>query len=157
MGHRRDRDPRYYHAPPASARAAAAATRRVAARRAAGPSAQVVAPEAQVVAAQEIQRVPPGEPIEKLLMGRAPGVFVSRTPDGGISVRIRGPASFYLSGEPLYVIDGTPIEPGSGGVLRGINPWDIASIQVLKNPSDTAIYGMRGANGVIVIKTKGSH
>ncbi len=107
--------------------------------------------------AQDIQRAPPGEPIEQLLMGRAPGVIVGRTADGGISVRIRGPASFYASGEPLYVIDGSPIEAGPGGALSGINPWDIESIQVLKNPGDTAIYGMRGVNGVIIIKTKGSH
>jgi TonB-dependent SusC/RagA subfamily outer membrane receptor len=72
-------------------------------------------------------------------------------------VRIRGPASFYASGEPLYVLDGSPIEAGPGGALSGINPWDIESIRVLKNPGDTAIYGMRGVNGVIVITTKGSH
>jgi TonB-dependent starch-binding outer membrane protein SusC len=121
-----------------------------------GPEAQS-GPGAQVVTAEDIQRVPPGQSIEKLLMGRAPGVIVGRTADGGISVRIRGPASFYASGEPLYVLDGSPIEAGPGGALSGINPWDIESIRVLKNPGDTAIYGMRGVNGVIVITTRGSH
>jgi TonB-dependent SusC/RagA subfamily outer membrane receptor len=47
-----------------------------------------------------------------------------------------------------------PITPGPGGALNGINPYDIESIRVLKNPADIAIYGMRGANGVIVITMK---
>ncbi|PYP81348.1 MAG: hypothetical protein DMD25_01790, partial [Gemmatimonadetes bacterium] len=47
-----------------------------------------------------------------------------------------------------------PVEAAAGGALRGINPHDIASIQVLKDPAETAMYGVRGANGVIVIKTK---
>ena len=105
------------------------------------------------VTAEDIQRNP-GEPIEKHLMGRFPGVLVARSPDGGISVRIRGTTSFYGSNEPLYVLDGVPIQAGPGGSLAGINPYDIESIQVLKDPADTAIYGVRGANGVIVIKTK---
>jgi TonB-dependent SusC/RagA subfamily outer membrane receptor len=90
-------------------------------------------------------------------MGRFPGVTVMRTSDGGIAVRIRGTTSFMSGNEPLYVLDGIPIQAGPGGSLTGINPHDIASIEVLKNPAETAMYGMRGANGVIVIKTKGSH
>jgi TonB-dependent SusC/RagA subfamily outer membrane receptor len=54
----------------------------------------------------------------------------------------------------LYVVDGVPIQPGPGGSLVGIDPYDIESIEVLKDPADTALYGMRGANGVIVVKTK---
>jgi TonB-dependent SusC/RagA subfamily outer membrane receptor len=81
-------------------------------------------------------------------------VTVSRAADGGISVRIRGTTSFYGSNEPLYVIDGMTIQPGPNGSLTGINPYDIESIKVLKDPAETALYGMRGANGVIVIKTK---
>lgn len=96
------------------------------------------------------------EPIEMVLLGRFPGVLVTRTASGGVSVRIRGVSSFYGSNEPLYVIDGTPIAPGPNGALSGINPYDIASIEVLKDPVDTALYGVRGANGVIVIKTKRS-
>jgi iron complex outermembrane receptor protein len=95
-----------------------------------------------------------GDPIEKLLQAKAPGVLVERTPDGGISVRIRGASSFYGSNEPLYVIDDVPIQPGPGGALTGLNPHTIESIRVLKDPADTGIYGMRGANGVIVITTK---
>jgi TonB-dependent starch-binding outer membrane protein SusC len=106
-----------------------------------------------VVTAEEIERVP-GRSIEQILMDRFPGVTVSRTSDGTISVRIRGTTSIESSNEPLYVIDGIPIVPGPGGGLTGINPHDIASIEVVKDPAGTALYGVRGANGVIIIKTK---
>jgi TonB-dependent SusC/RagA subfamily outer membrane receptor len=106
------------------------------------------------VTSEDIDRTAPGRPIEEVLMGRVPGVLVERTSDGGVAIRIRGAASFLASTQPLYVLDGTPITPGPNGSLTGLNPHDIASIEVLKNPSDTAIYGMRGANGVIVITTK---
>ncbi len=59
--------------------------------------------------------------------------MVTRTPDGGIALRIRGTTSIYGSNEPLYVIDGPPIRSGPGGSLTGINPYDIESIQVLKD------------------------
>ena len=95
-----------------------------------------------------------GDPIEKQLQAKSAGVIVSRSPDGGIAVQIRGPSSFYGSAEPLYVIDDVPYQPQPGGVLAGLNPHDIESIKVLKNPEDTAIYGVRGANGVIYIKMK---
>jgi TonB-dependent SusC/RagA subfamily outer membrane receptor len=87
-----------------------------------------------------------------MLMDRFPGVEVRRTANGGVSIRIRGPASFYGNTEPLLVVDGTPIVQGSSG-FSWLNPHDIATITVLKNPTDTAIYGLRGANGVIVITT----
>jgi TonB-dependent SusC/RagA subfamily outer membrane receptor len=90
---------------------------------------------------------------EELLAGRFPGVDVYRAP-GGISIRIRGASSVYGSSEPLYVVDGMPIEPGPGGALVGINPADIEKIEVLKDAGSTAQWGVRGANGVIVIKTK---
>jgi TonB-dependent SusC/RagA subfamily outer membrane receptor len=96
----------------------------------------------------------PGEPIEKVLEGRVSGVVVSSSPGGGISVRIRGVSSFNGNNEPLYVIDGVPIQPGPGGGLSGISPYDIESIKVLKDPADLTMYGSRGANGVILIKTK---
>jgi len=111
------------------------------------------APSQSVLTEEEISRAH-GRPIEQLLMDRFPGVMVSRTSDGGISVRIRGVTSLHGSSEPLYVIDGVPLEAAPGGALRGINPHDIASIQVLKDPAETAMYGVRGANGVIVIRTK---
>ena len=77
-----------------------------------------------------------------------------QAPGGGIAVRIRGASSFNGSNEPLYVLDGFPMTPGPGGALTGINPYDIASIDVLKDAASTAIYGSRGANGVILIETK---
>jgi TonB-dependent starch-binding outer membrane protein SusC len=94
------------------------------------------------------------EPLEKVLQGRIAGVTVSRAPDGGIAVRIRGATSIYGNTEPLYVLDGVPIQAGPSGSLTGINPYDIESIKVLKDPAETAMYGVRGANGVILIKTK---
>ena len=96
----------------------------------------------------------PSEPIEKVLQAKVPGVWVTRTPDGGIAVQLRGSSSFYGETQPLYVIDGVPINPGPNGALQGVNPHDIESIKVLKDPADTAMYGMRGANGVIVVTTK---
>ena len=110
-------------------------------------------PPSSTVTAAAIQRAP-DQSIEQMLMGHFPGVVVTRTVGGGISVRIRGISSFYSSNEPLYVLDGSPIQPGPNGSLTWLNPYDIESIQVLKDPAETAIYGMRGANGVIVITTK---
>lgn len=95
-----------------------------------------------------------GEPIERVLEAKVPGLLVTRSADGGIALQIRGPSSFYNSGAPLYVIDDVPFQAGPGGVLRGLDPHDIESIKVLMNPADTGIYGLRGANGVIVITTK---
>ena len=87
-------------------------------------------------------------------MDRFPGVEVqSRPGGGGVMIRVRGPASFMSSGNPLLVVDGVAVEAGSNG-LSWLNPHDIAAITVLKNPAETAIYGIRGANGVIVVTTK---
>ena len=117
------------------------------------PSTPTPAAGGTTVTAEDIQRTP-GEPVEKALMGRFPGVVVTRAPDGGVSVRIRGGSSIYGNNEPLYVVNGIAIQPGPNGSLAGISPEDIESIKVLKDPADTAMYGMRGANGVILIKTK---
>lgn len=106
------------------------------------------------LSADEVTRNP-NMPIEEMLRGKIAGVVVSRTEDGGIAVRIRGgSSSFSGNNEPLYVLDGVPITPGPNGSLMGINPYDIASIKVLKDPADITMYGVRGANGVILIKTK---
>jgi TonB-dependent SusC/RagA subfamily outer membrane receptor len=115
-------------------------------------------PSNSTVTSEEIQRHGGSdEPIEKVLQGRVAGVSVSRAPDGGIAVRIRGATSIYGNNEPLYVVDGMPITPGPNGSLSGINPYDIESIKVLKDPAETAMYGARGANGVIIIKMKKPH
>lgn len=93
------------------------------------------------------------EPIEQMLSGKVAGVVVGRAPDGTLTVRIRGATSGY-NAEPLYVVDGIAVQAGPSGALAGINPRDVESIKVLKGPAETAMYGARGANGVIVIKTK---
>ena len=110
--------------------------------------------------------------VDQMLQGTSPGVQVttaSSQPGGAISIRIRGASSITGNSEPLYVIDGFPIENdiegssvGDGGRARTtppnplmtLNPSDIETISVLKDASATAIYGARGANGVIIITTK---
>ncbi len=107
------------------------------------------------VTADDIARQPT-VPLEQLIAGRVAGVRVTRAPGGGISIQIRGQSSFSLSNAPLFVVDGVPITPGPNGTLSWLNPHDVASIEVLKDAVSTAMYGVRGSNGVIVIKTKRS-
>lgn len=93
--------------------------------------------------------------VEEMFQGRLAGVVVTRRPDGGYDVRVRGAGGFTGQGEPLYVLDGTPMfvmRPGH--TLDGINPADVARIDVLKDAASAAIYGSRGANGVILITTR---
>ncbi len=90
--------------------------------------------------------------VEDALNGRMSGVQVmsSGVPGGSMKIRVRGTSSVNKSNDPLYVVDGIVRETG----LEGINPEDIQSIQVLKDASSTAIYGSRGANGVVMVQTK---
>lgn len=98
---------------------------------------------------------------EQLIQGKVAGVQVVTTgePGGGTNLRVRGGTSVTASNEPLIVVDGVPL-PSGGGLSAGrnpmnfINPQDIASVTVLKDAASTAIYGSRGANGVIMIETK---
>ncbi len=98
---------------------------------------------------------------EQLIQAKVPGVQIidSGEPGGGISVRIRGGTSVTSSNEPLFVVDGVPLAVG-GGISAGrnplnfLNPDDIATVTILKDASATAIYGSRGANGVVLIETK---
>jgi TonB-linked SusC/RagA family outer membrane protein len=109
----------------------------------------------------------------QMITGRVAGVQTvqsSGEPGGGLQIRVRGGTSISASNDPLYVVDGVPLQnedisPGAAGVasinpqlarnpLNSINPNDIESITVLKDASATAIYGSRGANGVILIQTK---
>jgi TonB-dependent SusC/RagA subfamily outer membrane receptor len=93
--------------------------------------------------------------IEELLEGRVPGVQVIRRSDGNFSIRIRGTSSPSGANEPLVVIDETPVlEQRVGQALALVNPQDVVRIDVLKDAASTALYGMRGANGVIVITTR---
>lgn len=108
---------------------------------------------------------------DKLLQGRAAGVQVTtgnNAPGGAINIKIRGTSSFNSSSEPLYVVDGIVLNPASQDVsnpisstgqegqnaLTSTNPNDIASMEILKDASATAIYGSMGANGVVLITTK---
>jgi TonB-dependent SusC/RagA subfamily outer membrane receptor len=88
----------------------------------------------------------------QLLQGQVSGVQVTQTnsqPGSSFTVRIRGTNSINYSSDPLYVVDGF-----AGADITALNPNDIASIDVLKDASSTAIYGNRGANGVVIITTK---
>ena len=93
--------------------------------------------------------------IEEMIESRAPGVRVLRYQDGTIRLQIRGVTSPTGHTDPLIVIDGTPTtELRPGGALASLNPSDVVGIDVLKDAASTAFYGMRGANGVIVITTR---
>lgn len=113
--------------------------------------------------------------IDQALQGKISGITVTQNsgaPGGGVSIRVRGITSLTGSNEPLYVVDGVPIDGGDnndsfdfsslgGGngqtkvsALSNINPSDVESIEVLKDASATAIYGSRGSNGVVLITTK---
>jgi TonB-dependent SusC/RagA subfamily outer membrane receptor len=96
-----------------------------------------------------------GRGMEELFAGRFPGVEVYRVPSGGISIRIRGSSTFLGSTEPLFIIDGSKVQSGPGGLLF-LDPTEIKSIEVLKDIGSTSIYGSEGANGVIIITTKRS-
>jgi TonB-dependent SusC/RagA subfamily outer membrane receptor len=108
---------------------------------------------APMVTADDIERSS-GQPIELVLQAKVPSLQINRAADGSLALEIRGPSSFYGTSAPLFVIDGVPMQPGPGGALLGVNPHDIESIKVLKNPADIGIYGVRGGNGVVVITTK---
>ena len=104
------------------------------------------------VGAREIGELPVTN-ARQALQGRAAGVDVNQAgskPGSAPQIRIRGRRSFNASNDPLFVVDGIPL---SGGI-DDINPNDIASMEVLKDASSTAIYGSRGANGVVIVTTK---
>jgi TonB-dependent starch-binding outer membrane protein SusC len=109
---------------------------------------------------QEVVKELPVATLDQKMIGQVAGVQITQpsgSPGGGTSVRIRGSGSLGAGNEPLYVIDGMPYSAGLNQNLNPlmlINPNDIESITVLKDASSTAIYGSRGANGVILINTK---
>jgi TonB-dependent starch-binding outer membrane protein SusC len=106
------------------------------------------------ISAKEISQVPNSR-VDQALQGRAAGVQVTQTsgaPGSGTSIRVRGGNSITGSNEPLWVIDGIVV--GSDFNLNNINSNDIKSIEVLKDASSIAIYGSRGANGVVLVTTK---
>ncbi|MGH2624791.1 MAG: TonB-dependent receptor plug domain-containing protein, partial [Sphingobacterium sp.] len=111
--------------------------------------------------------------VTQAIQGKAGGVQVTQksgSPGGGISIRVRGTTSINASSDPLYVVDGIPVNSttnftggstfdfGGGtqgiNVLSSINPSDVQSIEVLKDAASSSIYGSRAANGVVLITTK---
>nr|WP_307735097.1 SusC/RagA family TonB-linked outer membrane protein [Chitinophaga nivalis] len=119
------------------------------------------------VKAADIAKQPVSNPLAAL-QGRVPGMIITQQtglPGGGYNVQIRGQNSIASGNDPLYIIDGVPYSSqitttlggtliGGGSPLNFINPADIESIDVLKDADATAIYGSRGANGVVLITTK---
>ena len=120
-----------------------------------GCSASLARPEptsGSMVTSADLQD--PHEPIESVIQKKVPGLIVTRTGDGGIALQIRGTSSYNgTETPPLYILNGLPFQPGPGGLITGLDPHDIESIKVLKGAS-AGIYGIDGANGVIVITTK---
>jgi len=117
-----------------------------------------------IVKADDIEKQPVSNPLAAL-EGRVPGLLITQQtgmPNGAFTVQIRGQNSIAQGNDPLYVVDGVPyasellpgLNPSGGNTLNFIDPYDIESIEVLKDADATAIYGSRGANGVILITTK---
>lgn len=105
------------------------------------------------VSARQLRDIPINSAAEAL-SGRLAGVQITRTegsPDAEVLIRVRGGGSITQNNSPLYVVDGIQVE----NALSVLSPQDIESIDVLKDASATAIYGARGANGVVIITTKG--
>ncbi len=115
------------------------------------------------VTAKDIQQVPVAN-VQNALVGKLAGVQITQTNgkvDGGMNIRVRGAASISAGTQPLYVLDGIPLvtsnESTNGAPtnpLITLSPNEIESIDVLKDASSAAIYGARGANGVVIITTK---
>jgi TonB-dependent starch-binding outer membrane protein SusC len=118
---------------------------------------------------EAVAREVPATSVNEILRGRVSGVQVvqnSGTPGSGITVRVRGSSSISGGNDPLYVIDGVPMNQGNysalnmgfGGqgidALNDLNPHEIESIEILKDASAAAIYGSRASNGVVLITTK---
>lgn len=88
--------------------------------------------------------------LEELMVGRFAGVSVTRGADGPL-LQIRGASTIIGSSAPLIVVDGMPLPPGGSAL---VNPADVARIRVLKDVAETALYGVRGANGVVLVTTR---
>ena len=93
-----------------------------------------------------------GKTMSGLFQGKFSGVDVTEAPGGGIRVRIRNAGGIDGNSDPLYIVDGTQVETPDGTLH--INPNDIAKIEVIKDVGLTALYGIRGANGVVKITMK---
>ena len=118
-----------------------------------GPGSTRDRTEANTVTGEEAERTPTVR-LADLIQQRVPGINLSETSDGRVKVRSRGVTSFTSDNQPLFVVDDIPVDPEPDGTLPGVTVNEIESIKVYKDPADTSRWGMRGANGVIVVKTK---
>lgn len=116
-------------------------------------SARPSRPPRVVLTAEDIERSP-GQTLEQLLLAHVPGLMLTRAPDGRPVLVLRGTSTFMGEQEPLFVVNGIPLGPNASGNLSAINPRDIDTVEVLRDAGATAAYGIRGSNGVIIIRTK---
>jgi len=112
-------------------------------------------PPGTVLTADDIRRNP-GQSLEQLLLARVPGLTIEKAADGHTKLIIRGKNTLVGDDEPLFVVNGIALGPGIGGNLSAINIHDIETVQVLRDAAATSVYGVRGGNGVIIIRTKQS-
>ncbi len=110
-------------------------------------------PEPNTISGEDAARTPTVR-LADLIVQRVPGITVTESGGGRIKVRVRGITSFTANNQPLFVVDGMPVDPEPDGSLPGVVLTEIEWIKVYKDPVDTSRWGMRGANGVIVVKTK---
>lgn len=110
-------------------------------------------PRRATLTADDIARAP-GVSIEQLLASRVAGVSLAQARDGHLVIRIRGQNSLLGDQDPLFVVNGIPL--GRAANFSAISRYDIATIDVVKDAAGMAMYGIRGANGVIVVRTKGA-
>ena len=110
-------------------------------------------PPGTVLTADDIRRSP-GQSLEQLLLSRVPGLMITRAQDGHTVLHLRGTTTILGDEEPLFVVNDIPLGPNAWGNLTAIDPHDIETVQVLREAAATAAYGIRGANGVIIIRTK---
>jgi TonB-dependent SusC/RagA subfamily outer membrane receptor len=103
---------------------------------------------ANIITAEEIAAYPFTASVEEILQQHSPGFWLRRRnePGGQITVNLRG------MGTPLFVVDGVPLE--STGATLGLNPRDIETIEILKHGGATSLWGLRGSNGVVLIRTR---
>jgi len=110
-------------------------------------------PPDTVLTADDIRRSP-GQSLEQLLLARVPGLTIERAADGHSKLVLRGKNTILGDDEALFVVNGIPLGPAVSGNLAAVDIHDIETVQVLRDAVATAAYGVRGANGVIIIRTK---
>jgi TonB-dependent starch-binding outer membrane protein SusC len=122
-------------------------------RRTATTQPQSSTPPGTVLTADDIRRSP-GQSLEQLLLARVPGLTIERAADGHSKLVLRGRNTILGDDEALFVVNGVPLGPAVSGNLAAVDIHDIETVQVLRDAVAMAAYGVRGANGVIVIRTK---